>query len=253
MTSPSLSKRAVSEFVGTALLLATVVGSGIMGEKLAGGNIAVALLANTVATGAGLVAFIQPFQGRAPRACSRDVRFVAETGAFGARELWSARGLSNASQSMCRVQRSRYFLDGAGALVSPLPALLAHGDVHPAMRGADLLDDGEVAQGHRGDLRVVDGLLGCAHGGMHHNEDIACDGGHGETNNARSGVGQRREFAREWRSCERRTAIRPSIVVRTDRLRRLHPRRRTTGWSGPTSPSHRRASACRAAARSCAP
>lgn len=61
MTSPSLSKRAVSEFVGTALLLATVVGSGIMGEKLAGGNIAVALLANTVATGAGLVAFILTF------------------------------------------------------------------------------------------------------------------------------------------------------------------------------------------------
>ncbi len=61
MTSPSLSKRAVSEFVGTALLLATVVGSGIMGEKLAGGNVAVALLANTVATGAGLVAFILTF------------------------------------------------------------------------------------------------------------------------------------------------------------------------------------------------
>jgi glycerol uptake facilitator-like aquaporin len=59
--SPSLSKRAVSEFVGTALLLATVVGSGIMGEKLAGGNIAVALLANTVATGGGLVAFILTF------------------------------------------------------------------------------------------------------------------------------------------------------------------------------------------------
>jgi glycerol uptake facilitator-like aquaporin len=51
----------VSEFVGTALLLATVVGSGIMGERLAGGNVAIALLANTVATGAGLVAFILTF------------------------------------------------------------------------------------------------------------------------------------------------------------------------------------------------
>ncbi len=61
MTSPTLSRRAVSEFVGTALLLATVVGSGIMAEKLAGGNVAIALLANTIATGAGLVALILTF------------------------------------------------------------------------------------------------------------------------------------------------------------------------------------------------
>jgi glycerol uptake facilitator-like aquaporin len=61
MTTPSLTKRAISEFVGTALLLATVVGSGIMGEHLAGGNVAIALLANTIATGAGLVAFILTF------------------------------------------------------------------------------------------------------------------------------------------------------------------------------------------------
>jgi len=47
--------------VGTALLLAAVVGSGIMGERLAGGNVAVALLANTVATGAALVALILAF------------------------------------------------------------------------------------------------------------------------------------------------------------------------------------------------
>lgn len=59
--TPSLPKRAVSELVGTALLLATVVGSGIMGEKLAGGNVAIALLANTMATGGGLVAFILTF------------------------------------------------------------------------------------------------------------------------------------------------------------------------------------------------
>ncbi len=59
--TPSLAKRAVSEFVGTALLLATVVGSGIMGERLAGGNVAIALLANTMATGGGLVAFILTF------------------------------------------------------------------------------------------------------------------------------------------------------------------------------------------------
>jgi glycerol uptake facilitator-like aquaporin len=51
----------VSEALGTALLLATVVGSGIMGERLAGGNVAIALLANTIATGAGLVALILTF------------------------------------------------------------------------------------------------------------------------------------------------------------------------------------------------
>jgi glycerol uptake facilitator-like aquaporin len=51
----------VAELIGTALLLATVVGSGIMGERLAGGNTAVALLANTLATGAALVALILTF------------------------------------------------------------------------------------------------------------------------------------------------------------------------------------------------
>src|SRR5215831_3480288 len=56
-----LLKKLVAEALGTALLLATVVGSGIMGDKLAGGNVAIALLANTVATGAGLVALILTF------------------------------------------------------------------------------------------------------------------------------------------------------------------------------------------------
>jgi len=51
----------VAESLGTALLLATVIGSGIMGERLAGGNVAVALLANTLATGAALVALILTF------------------------------------------------------------------------------------------------------------------------------------------------------------------------------------------------
>ncbi len=58
---PPLPQRLVAEGVGTALLLATVVGSGIMGERLAGGNVAVALLANTLATGAVLVALILAF------------------------------------------------------------------------------------------------------------------------------------------------------------------------------------------------
>ncbi|MCA1615789.1 MAG: aquaporin family protein [Acidobacteria bacterium] len=56
-----LARRATAEATGTALLLAAVVGSGIMGERLAGGNVAVALLANTVATGAALVALILTF------------------------------------------------------------------------------------------------------------------------------------------------------------------------------------------------
>src|SRR5216683_1807998 len=57
----SLGRRLAAEAVGTALLLAAVVGSGIMGERLAGGNVAVALLANTIATGAALVALILTF------------------------------------------------------------------------------------------------------------------------------------------------------------------------------------------------
>jgi glycerol uptake facilitator-like aquaporin len=55
------ARRLVSEALGTAFLLAIVIGSGIMGEHLAGGNVAVALLANTVATGAGLVPLILTF------------------------------------------------------------------------------------------------------------------------------------------------------------------------------------------------
>jgi len=51
----------VGEFIGTAMLLAAVVGSGIMGERLAGGNVAIALLANSVATGAALIALILTF------------------------------------------------------------------------------------------------------------------------------------------------------------------------------------------------
>jgi len=57
----SLAKRLVAEAIGTALLLAAVVGSGIMGERLSGGNVAIALLANTISTGAALVALILAF------------------------------------------------------------------------------------------------------------------------------------------------------------------------------------------------
>jgi glycerol uptake facilitator-like aquaporin len=57
----SLYKRSVCEALGTGLLVAAVVGSGIMGERLSGGNIAIALLANTIATGAALAALILTF------------------------------------------------------------------------------------------------------------------------------------------------------------------------------------------------
>ncbi|GAB4348293.1 MAG: MIP/aquaporin family protein [Oricola sp.] len=52
------SRKYAAEFIGTAFLLATVVGSGIMGERLAGGNVAIALLGNTIPTGAILVVLI---------------------------------------------------------------------------------------------------------------------------------------------------------------------------------------------------
>jgi glycerol uptake facilitator-like aquaporin len=56
-----VARRAVAEALGTAFLLAAVVGSGIMGDRLAGGNMAIALLANTIATGTMLVALILTF------------------------------------------------------------------------------------------------------------------------------------------------------------------------------------------------
>ena len=60
----SLSRRAAAEALGTALLLAAVVGSGIMAERLAGGNAALALLANSLATGFALIALIVAFAER---------------------------------------------------------------------------------------------------------------------------------------------------------------------------------------------
>lgn len=57
----NLRRRLAAEALGTAFLLATVIGSGIMGERLAGGNVAIALLANAIATGAVLVALIHAF------------------------------------------------------------------------------------------------------------------------------------------------------------------------------------------------
>ncbi|MDB5455668.1 MAG: aquaporin family protein, partial [Caulobacter sp.] len=61
MTAFSLPRRLASEGLGAAFLLAVVIGSGIMGERLAGGNVALALLGNSLATGAALVVLITVF------------------------------------------------------------------------------------------------------------------------------------------------------------------------------------------------
>ncbi len=61
MPDMSASRKFASEALGAAFLLATVVGSGIMGERLAGGNVAIALLANSIATGAILIVLIAIF------------------------------------------------------------------------------------------------------------------------------------------------------------------------------------------------
>jgi glycerol uptake facilitator-like aquaporin len=59
MNSPSLKQKALAEFIGTAALLCAVIGSGIMAERLAGGNVALALLANTLATVFALYVLIE--------------------------------------------------------------------------------------------------------------------------------------------------------------------------------------------------
>ena len=58
---PDLPRRLAGEALGTAFLLAVIIGSGIMGERLAGGTVAIALIANTLATGAGLIVLISLF------------------------------------------------------------------------------------------------------------------------------------------------------------------------------------------------
>jgi hypothetical protein len=67
----------VAEGVGTALLLAAIVGSGIMGERLAGGNVAIALLANSIATGAALASLILAFGPMARKITYEQLHLIA--------------------------------------------------------------------------------------------------------------------------------------------------------------------------------
>ena len=93
--TPTLSRRCVSECLGTGFLVAAVVGSGIMGERLAGGNVAIALLANTIATGAALVALILTFGPISGAHLNPAVTFVdAIEGGL----LWSDAGCYMAAQ-----------------------------------------------------------------------------------------------------------------------------------------------------------
>jgi len=81
----SLSRRIASEFLGTAFLVAAVVGSGIMGDRLAVGNLALALLANTIATAAALAALILAFR---PISGAHLNPVVSITEAFSSRLTW---------------------------------------------------------------------------------------------------------------------------------------------------------------------
>ncbi|HEV2522611.1 MAG TPA: MIP/aquaporin family protein [Candidatus Acidoferrales bacterium] len=91
----SLSRRLAAEFLGTAFLVAAVVGSGIMGERLAGGNVAIALLANTMATGAALAVLIFTFR---PISGAHLNPVVSMAEAFHGAISWSEAWLYTASQ-----------------------------------------------------------------------------------------------------------------------------------------------------------
>ena len=136
----------VAESIGTALLLAAVVGSGIMGERLAGGNVAIALLANTLATGAALVALILTFGPVSGAHFNPVVSFAdasqggltwPQAGAYTAAQLVGAVTGVGAADVMFEVPRVR--------LVAACPERTAagvqrgRGDVRPACRDLGLL------------------------------------------------------------------------------------------------------------------
>jgi glycerol uptake facilitator-like aquaporin len=137
MTTPTTAQALVAELLGTALLVAVVVGSGIMGDTLAGGNVAVALLANTVATGAALYVLIQLF-GPVSGAhfnpvvslvfvLDRSLAPVSALGYVGAQALGGVAGtvLAHAMFDQPLIQASEHVRRGTGVLVSEVVATFA--------------------------------------------------------------------------------------------------------------------------------
>ena len=121
MNETSLARRLVGEMTGTALLLATVVGSGIMGEQLAGGNVAIALLANTLATGAVLVALILTFGAVSGAHFNPAVSFAdASQGGITWREALAYIDRANCRRGARRARRARHVRP------SPVLAVAAH-------------------------------------------------------------------------------------------------------------------------------
>ena len=144
----NLPRQLAAEFLGTLLLLATVVGSGIMGETLAGGNVAIALLANTLATGAILVVLILmfgPVSGahfnpavtlafllRGEIDMSRALFFVLAQVTGGIAGVWIAHGMFELEilqlSSNARTGASQWLAEGVATfgLVGTILAVLRH-------------------------------------------------------------------------------------------------------------------------------
>ncbi|MEO8004976.1 MAG: MIP/aquaporin family protein [Betaproteobacteria bacterium] len=93
---PKLRNKLAAEFIGTTILLAAVVGSGIMGERLSGGNVAIALLANAIATGAVLYALIVAL---APVSGAHFNPLVTLSQAFLGNQTWKSAGAYIATQT----------------------------------------------------------------------------------------------------------------------------------------------------------
>jgi glycerol uptake facilitator-like aquaporin len=113
-----LAQRAAAEFTGTALLLAAVVGSGIMAERLSAGNVALALLANSIATGATLAVLIASFQA----ASGAHFNPIVSIEAAARRQLaWTdtwVYGAMQAAGALTGVLVANLMFDGAGFSVS---------------------------------------------------------------------------------------------------------------------------------------
>jgi glycerol uptake facilitator-like aquaporin len=122
-----VGRRVVAEALGTALLLAAVVGSGVMGDRLAGGNVAVALLANSLATGGALVALIATLR---PVSGAHLNPVVTLVDAWQSRPGWAPVAATVAAQVI-------------GAV---LGVLLAHAMFGEAWIGASVHDRGGMAQ-----------------------------------------------------------------------------------------------------------